>query len=163
MRYKNAAHGRDELAIVVLSVGGLGLAVGLYLSMLSARAVADPVNSLRAAVQEVQDGELDIEVPVYDASEIGELQAGVNSMVAGLRERERIQDLFGRHVGEDVARAALDQGIELGGERRDVAVLFTTSSAPPNSRVNDRRRRWSSCSTPSSASSSTSSTSTVAG
>jgi class 3 adenylate cyclase len=29
------------------------------------------------------------------------------------------------HVGEDVARAALDQGIELGRERRDVAVLFT--------------------------------------
>jgi len=116
---------RDELAIVVLSVGGLGLAVGLYLSMLSARAVADPVNSLRKAVQEVQDGELDIEVPVYDASEIGQLQAGFNTMVAGLRERERIQDLFGRHVGEDVARAALDQGIELGGERRDVAVLFT--------------------------------------
>ena len=28
-------------------------------------------------------------------------------------------------LGEDVARAALDQGIELGGERRDVAVLFT--------------------------------------
>ena len=42
---------RDELAIVVLAVGGLGLAVGLYLSMLSARAVADPVNSLRKAVR----------------------------------------------------------------------------------------------------------------
>ena len=109
----------------MLSVGGLGLAVGLYLSMLSARAVADPVNSLRKAVEEVQDGELDIEVPVYDASEIGQLQAGFNSMVAGLRERERIQDLFGRHVGEDVAHAALEQGIELGGERREVAVLFT--------------------------------------
>jgi adenylate cyclase len=46
-------------------------------------------------------------------------------MVAGLRERERIQDLFGRHVGEDVARVALEQEVELGGETRDVAVLFT--------------------------------------
>ena len=62
---------------------------------------------------------------VYDGSEIGQLQAGFNSMVDGLRERERIQDLFGRHVGEEVARAALEQGIELGGEVRDVAVLFT--------------------------------------
>jgi adenylate cyclase len=115
---------RDELAVVVLSLGGLGLAVGLYLSLLSARAVADPVNSLRKAVDRVEDGELEVEVPVYDASEIGQLQAGFNSMVAGLRERERIQDLFGRHVGEDVARAALDQGIELGGERREVAILF---------------------------------------
>jgi adenylate cyclase len=116
---------RDELAVVVLSLGGVALAVGLYLSLLSARAVADPVNSLRTAAQEVQDGELDIEVPVYDGSEIGQLQAGFNSMVAGLRERERLQDLFGRHVGEEVARTALEQDIELGGERREVAILFT--------------------------------------
>jgi adenylate cyclase len=115
----------DELAVVVLSLGGLGLAVGLYLSLLSARAVADPVNSLRKAVHEVEDGELETEVPVYDGSEIGQLQAGFNSMVAGLRERERIQDLFGRHVGEEVARTALEQEIELGGERREVAILFT--------------------------------------
>jgi adenylate cyclase len=32
--------------------------------------------------------------------------------------------MFGRHVGEDVARAAMERGIELGGEERDVAVLF---------------------------------------
>lgn len=116
---------RDELAIVVLAIGGVGLVVGLYASMLSARAVADPVNSLRKAVAQVEDGTLDVEVPVYDGSEIGQLQAGFNSMVAGLRERERIQDLFGRHVGEDVARAALEGEVELGGETRDVSVLFT--------------------------------------
>jgi adenylate cyclase len=45
-------------------------------------------------------------------------------MVGGLRERERIRDLFGRHVGEDVAHRALEGEIELGGEVREVAVLF---------------------------------------
>jgi adenylate cyclase len=45
-------------------------------------------------------------------------------MVAGLREHERLRDLFGRHVGEDVARQALERGVELGGEVRDAAVLF---------------------------------------
>jgi adenylate cyclase len=63
-------------------------------------------------------------VRVDDGSELGRLQAGVNRMVGGLREREELRDLFGRHVGEDVARAALDRGVELGGETRDVAVLF---------------------------------------
>ena len=115
----------DELALVVLSLGGLGLAIGLYLSLLSARAIADPVISLREGIERVQRGELEVEVPVYDASEIGQLQTGFNSMVAGLRERERLQDLFGRQVGEDVARVALEQEIELGGETREVAVLFT--------------------------------------
>jgi adenylate cyclase len=45
-------------------------------------------------------------------------------MLAGLRERERLRDLFGRHVGEDVARHALDHGVELGGEAFEAAVLF---------------------------------------
>jgi adenylate cyclase len=45
-------------------------------------------------------------------------------MAAGLRERERLRDLFGRHVGPDVARRALEAGVELGGEVREAAVLF---------------------------------------
>ncbi|MDT7570468.1 MAG: adenylate cyclase, partial [Actinomycetota bacterium] len=44
--------------------------------------------------------------------------------VEGLREREQLRDLFGRQVGDDVARLALERGTELGGEVRDVAVLF---------------------------------------
>jgi adenylate cyclase len=44
-------------------------------------------------------------------------------MAAGLRERERIRDLFGRYVGPDVVREAL-AGDTLGGEERFVAVLF---------------------------------------
>ena len=63
-------------------------------------------------------------VPVDDGSEVGQLQAGFNRMAAGLAERERLRDLFGRHVGRDVAHAALDGEIRLGGEVRDVAVLF---------------------------------------
>jgi adenylate cyclase len=115
----------DELAETVLVLSGIGLVTGLAITMLSARAVADPVVSVRKALQRVEQGDLDVEVPVYDGSEVGQLQAGFNRMVEGLRERERIQDLFGRQVGEDVARAAIDGEVELGGEVRDVAILFT--------------------------------------
>ncbi|HZI91403.1 MAG TPA: adenylate/guanylate cyclase domain-containing protein, partial [Thermoleophilaceae bacterium] len=114
----------DELAIVIFALGGLALTVGLYITWLTTRAVADPVLSVRRALAKVEQGELDVEVPVYDGSELGLLQAGFNRMVAGLSERERMRDLFGRHVGEDVAHAALEQDIELGGEVREVAVLF---------------------------------------
>ena len=114
----------DELAIVIFALGGLALTVGLYITWLTTRAVADPVLSVRRALAEVEKGKLDVEVPVYDGSEMGLLQAGFNRMVAGLSEREKMRDLFGRHVGEDVAHAALEQDIELGGEAREVAVLF---------------------------------------
>lgn len=45
-------------------------------------------------------------------------------MTAGLRERDRLRDLFGRHVGTEIARLAVVRGISLGGERSDVSVLF---------------------------------------
>jgi class 3 adenylate cyclase len=61
---------------------------------------------------------------VDDAGEIGLLQEGVNSMAAGLAERERLRDLFGRHVGTTVAQQALESGVSLGGELRTVAALF---------------------------------------
>ena len=52
------------------------------------------------------------------------MQNGFNDMVAGLRERERIQDLFGRHVGSSVAAEAISGGVTLSGESREVVALF---------------------------------------
>ncbi len=114
----------DQLAITMLALGGVALVFGLLLVLLYARAAAAPVESVRSALARVEEGDLDTELPVYDGSELGMLQAGFNRMVAGLRERERMRDLFGRHVGQDVAREALERGVELGGETREVGVLF---------------------------------------
>jgi adenylate cyclase len=116
---------RDELALLVLVVGSVVIVFGALALFLASRAIADPVVALRKAVRRVEDGDLEVELDVYDGSEIGQLQAGFNEMVAGLRERERVQDLFGRHVGEEVARQALEGEVELGGELREVAILFT--------------------------------------
>ena len=114
----------DRIAGSALALGAIALVVGLIAAVLSARSVAEPVEEVRQALDAVRDGDADVEVTVYDGSEVGLLQAGFNQMVAGLRERERLRDLFGRQVGEDVARAALERGTELGGEARDVAALF---------------------------------------
>jgi adenylate cyclase len=114
----------NQLAITMLVLGGVVLVFGLLLVLLYARAAAAPVDSVRSALARVEEGDLDTELPVYDGSELGLLQAGFNQMAAGLRERERMRELFGRHVGEDVVREAMEHGVELGGERRTVGVLF---------------------------------------
>jgi adenylate cyclase len=114
-----------QVALSILVLSGLAIVVGAAAMIVAAKSVAEPVWSVRDALARVEDGDLDVDVRVDDASEIGLLQSGFNRMAAGLRERERIQDLFGRHVGEDVARAALDEAdLHLGGEEREVAVLF---------------------------------------
>jgi class 3 adenylate cyclase len=96
--------------------------------LLTARAVGAPLRELRRAVQEIGSGDTSVRVVVDDAGEIGLLQTGVNAMAAGLGERERLRDLFGRHVGTTVAQQALERGISLGGEERTVAALFVDVS-----------------------------------
>lgn len=114
----------SQLAVTKLALGATAILVGLLTAWMAVRAVVDPIRSLRTALGQVEDGDLSAEVVVYDASEVGMLQGGFNRMVTGLRERERIRDLFGRHVGHEVARDALSREVELGGERREVAALF---------------------------------------
>lgn len=45
-------------------------------------------------------------------------------MVAGLRERDRLRDLFGRHVGEEVVRRAVEESESFSGGEREVAIVF---------------------------------------
>jgi adenylate cyclase len=114
----------DRLAAVALVLGGVALLLGLGVTLLSAQSLAHPLEEVRRALARVQRGDTDVRVEVYDGSEVGLLQAGFNRTVEGLREREELRDLFGRQVGEDVARQALERGITLGGEEREAAVLF---------------------------------------
>jgi adenylate cyclase len=104
------ANNATAWSIVFLVVATVG--VGIVTTVVAARSVAEPIRSVRAGLARIAAGEADVQVPVYDASEVGLLQAGFNQMAAGLRERERLRDLFGRHVGEDVARQALAGEIE---------------------------------------------------
>ena len=118
-----------RLAVVVLAVGSCAIVSGLAVAAFTAATTADPIDEVRRGMEHVQRGDFDVSVPVFDASELGLLQAGFNTMASGLRERERLRDLFGRQVGRDVARLAEQvarDGVEteMGGAKCEVAVLF---------------------------------------
>lgn len=115
---------KDRLAIIALSLSGVVLVFGLLVTVLNARSVVAPIASVRYALRRVRKGDFNTEVTVFDGTELGLLQAGFNDMVLGLREREAIRDMFGRHVGKDVAAAAAEGTVVLGGETRLVSVLF---------------------------------------
>lgn len=114
----------EKLFTPILLMALAALVIGLASTLLASMSIADPLRQLRWALGEVQRGNYNAHMQIYDASELGLLQAGFNDMVRDLAERQRLRDLFGRYVGEDVARRALERGTELGGQERDVAVLF---------------------------------------
>ncbi len=111
-----------DTAVVVVSLAAVLL--GLPAMILTSRSISDPVREVVDAMAEVEQGRLGTVVGVYERSELGRLQNGFNRMITGLSERDRLRDLFGRHVGADVARRALEDGASLSGEVRDAAILF---------------------------------------
>ena len=113
-----------SIAGAVIAVSLAGAVAGFIITALAARSVADPLDHVRAGLHRVEQGDLDVVVNVEDGGEIGLLQSGFNRMVTGLRERTRLQDLFGRHVGVEVAQRALEEGSGLGGEQHEVSALF---------------------------------------
>ncbi|AZA10159.1 adenylate/guanylate cyclase domain-containing protein [Corynebacterium pseudopelargi] len=109
-------------AIIALSI--TALITGFVGTTLATMSVVDPILELQGAINRVRRGESDVQVDIYDGSEIGVLQAGFNEMMRGLQERQRVRDIFGRYVGIEVARRALEERPTLGGEDREVAVVF---------------------------------------
>lgn len=115
---------QTQFAVGVLIVSLATLIFGCVLMWILAWLTATPVRVVRAALARVERGDLRGDLVVFDGTELGELQRGFNTMVDGLRERERVRDLFGRHVGREVALAAERERPQLGGEERHVAVVF---------------------------------------
>ncbi len=114
----------EQFGDAVLIASVTTLVFGFLLMLILAWLTATPVRVVRAALRRVEQGDLTGDLVVFDGTELGELQSGFNAMVHGLRERERVRDLFGRHVGREVAAAAERDQIQLGGEERHVAVVF---------------------------------------
>jgi adenylate cyclase len=115
---------QTQFAVAVLILALVAIIFGFILMWISAWLTATLVRVVRDALKRVEEGDLNSNLVVFDGTELGELQRGFNAMVDGLRERERVRDLFGRHVGREVAAAAEQQRWQLGGEERHVAVLF---------------------------------------
>ncbi len=111
-----------EMAILVVALAAVLL--GLPTMILTTRSISDPINEVVKAMAEVEKGHFTTAVDVFERSEIGRLQSGFNRMVAGLAERERVHDLFGRHVGTNVARRAIEEGASMSGDVREAAILF---------------------------------------
>jgi len=108
----------------VALIGALGLLAALLVGGVIAEGIAAPVQALVAAMRRVLTGDFRQRLTVTREDEIGFLANSFNEMVAGLEEREQIKDTFGRFVSHDVAAAVLGGKLPLGGEWREVTILF---------------------------------------
>lgn len=107
-----------------MAVGGLGIVFGMTTAWLLSYLVAEPVEVLQKAARLVSLGHLDVRVNLLRADEFGPLIDEFNDMVAEMQEKQRLQETFGRHVGQQAARYILQLDPGLGGTEQTLTVLF---------------------------------------
>lgn len=107
------------------AVGVMG-ALSVAIALLFARTVTRPARALAEGARAVEQGNYDAaRVEVVGEDELGQLARTFNSMIAGVKARERERDIFGRVVSPEVREKLLSGEIRLGGENRRVSVLFS--------------------------------------
>ncbi len=109
---------------LVLGSGLIGL-VCLAIALQLSRYIKRPFQDLLHTVEQVQAGDLSVRAPAHGRDEIGQLSAALNGMVDGLRERDKVKEIFGRYVTTQVSEEVLKGNVNLGGESRRVTMLFS--------------------------------------
>jgi adenylate cyclase len=105
-------------------IGAGALLVALAVGVAIAHGVTAPIVTLVTGMREVLRGNLEHRVAVRRNDEIGFLATSFNEMTVGLAERARIRAMIDKVVSPEVAHELLARGLSLGGELREVTVLF---------------------------------------
>ncbi len=100
--------------------------LGITVAALITNRLSRPVRSLATAMRDVQQGNLDIQLPVGSTDEVGRLTDSFNFFVKELRSKERMKQTFGKYIDPRILEHVLAQpGAEaVGGGRRDMTVSF---------------------------------------
>ncbi len=108
--------------LVLISLAGL--AAASLAALLLARSFSGPVRALAAHTRVIAGGDYSTRLDLRRRDELGDLATAFNSMSTGLAERDRVRDLLDKNVSPEVATRLLRDGAALGGEEREVTILF---------------------------------------
>jgi class 3 adenylate cyclase len=104
--------------------GALGLAAAFFLSLRISRGLSVPIHELVAGTAEIQRGNFAVQVPLRSRDELGHLAGSFNAMARELELKERVRNVLDLIADKDVAAELMSGRLSLGGELRDVSILF---------------------------------------
>src|SRR5262249_28935145 len=102
----------------------LNAVINVAIVALASRRVHQAIGALLSTMQQILKGDLSTHWSPRTTDEFLDLGAGCNAMLLGWGEGEGMKETFGRFVSRDVAEAVLSKRVPLGGELREVTVLF---------------------------------------
>ena len=109
-------------AILVLAVAALiSVTTGARLASIMSRALS----RVNAALKKLEQQEYVHVEALRTGDELEDLATGFNTMVDGLKERDKLRTTFGKYMTASVMEHLMNGKVSLGGETLQVTILFT--------------------------------------
>ena len=116
-----------RLARKIVAIGVLVIVLAMAGVLWIAGRMSEPLEELARAARAVAYGDYTVRLPIRGNDEINDAIAQFNAMVAELRHKEELRDVFGRYLNPKLVSEVFDRSAPqatMRSERREVSVLF---------------------------------------
>lgn len=118
-----------ELKNNIIQIVGYFLSAALFLVFIFSMTLTSPLETLTALVDLVSKGNFDVNaskhVNIFFKDEVKELAIAFDSMTEGLKERDKVKNLFNKFHGSSVTEDLMKKDVSVGGQSKDVIVFFS--------------------------------------
>lgn len=108
-------------------VAGSAISLAIFFIFLFSMTLTSPIEKLAEMIKLVSVGNFDVKARavVKTQDEVGDLAVAFDQMTEGLKERDKVKNLFSKFHGSSVAENLIQNDIGVGGQAREVVVFFS--------------------------------------
>lgn len=108
-------------------VAGSAISMAIFFIFLFSMTLTSPIEKLAEMINLVSKGNFDVKAraQVRSHDEVGDLAEAFDHMTEGLKERDKVKNLFSKFHGSSVAEDLINNDIGVGGQTKDVVVFFS--------------------------------------
>lgn len=117
----------QEVQRKAIFISGIVLSFALFAVFLFSLTLSKPIEVLADLIKEIPKGNFNISArkKVRSHDEVGDLAAAFDHMTEGLKERDKVKNLFSKFHGSTITENLLQQEVSVGGTRKEVTVFFS--------------------------------------
>lgn len=117
----------QEVRRRAIFVAGSAVSMAIFFIFLFSMTLTSPIEKLADMIKLVSKGNFDVKArsQVRSSDEVGDLAEAFDHMTEGLKERDKVKNLFSKFHGSSVAEDLINKDIGVGGQSKEVVVFFS--------------------------------------
>lgn len=110
-------------------LAAIATGIGLTFASIVTFGLVRPIQRLVKGTQQIERGELDVEVPITSGDEVGRLSTAFNQLATDIREKEHIKTTFGQYVDPRIVETLMENPGEEAIARSETMTVFFSDMA----------------------------------